>query len=266
MMSTQSQKSKSDRLAELPPLLVFHKLLGHLTYGSTNYSPTRFERLIIQLERSDWPSIDIGNAIADQGRGVVVSFDDGYLHLADLLPEFIERLGLRPLIYMPSDLIGFSNDWDYSHRLCPTPHLDETGLRRLAEAGVTIGSHGQTHRDLTLCSPSQLKCELEDSRSRLQDITGQSIDTISYPFGRCNARMIEAAGQAGYARGFTMNFPQAGDDPLACGRYPVYGFDTLWSIRQKLEHGPAYHIERLKTAAIGRLAGGTVLLNRLRRV
>ncbi len=264
-MSTQSQKSKSDRHAELAPLLVFHKLLGHLTYGATNYSPARFERLLIQLGSSGWPVIDICGTLPEQGRGVVISFDDGYLHVADLLPDLIGRLGLRPLIFMPSGLIGHTNDWDYSHRFCPTPHLDETGLRRLAEAGVTFGSHGTTHRDLTLCSPSQLKNELEDSRSRLQDITGQSVDTISYPFGKCNARVIEAASEAGYSRGFTMSFPQASDNPLACGRYPVYGFDTFWSIRQKLEHGPAYHIERLKTAAIGCLAGGTVLLNRLRR-
>ena len=196
---------------------------------------------------------------------MVISFDDGYLHLADLLPELMMRLNLRPLIFMPSDLLGHSNDWDYSHRWCPTPHLDIAELRRLAELNVTIGSHGVSHSDLTSCSPVQLKRELEDSRHRLQDITGQPIDCISYPFGRCNQRVIECAEAAGYRRGFTMNFPRPTDGPLTGGRYPVYGFDTLWSIRQKLEHGPAYQIERLKTAAIGRLSGGTVFLNRLRR-
>jgi peptidoglycan/xylan/chitin deacetylase (PgdA/CDA1 family) len=166
---------------------------------------------------------------------------------------------------MPSDLIGRSNEWDYSHRFCPTPHLDTTGLRRLSDLGATIGSHGGSHCDLTSCSPDKLRNELIESRQRLQDITGQPIECISYPFGRCNRRVTEAAGEAGYRRGFTMNFPSRTDDPLACGRYPVYGFDTHWSIRQKLDHGPAYQIERFKTAAIGRLSGGTVLLNYLRR-
>lgn len=265
MMSTPSHKSQADAQPNRRPLLVFHKLLGRFSYGATNYSPDRFERLLSQLAQSGWPGVGADDEAPERGRGVVISFDDGYLHLADQLPDIMARLELRPLIFMPADLIGRSNNWDYSHRWCPTPHLDEAGLRRLAESNVTIGSHGASHCDLTTCTPRQLKRELEDSRHRLQDITGQSIDYLSYPFGRCHQRVTEAAEVAGYRRGYTMSFPQPTDTALTCGRYPVYGFDTLWSIRQKLDHGPAYQVERFKTAAIGRLSGGTVFLNRLRR-
>ena len=37
---------------------------------------------------------------------MVVSFDDSYLHLAEVLPELISRLHLRPLIFVPTGLIG----------------------------------------------------------------------------------------------------------------------------------------------------------------
>jgi len=196
---------------------------------------------------------------------MVISFDDGYLHLAELLPNLIAQFDLHPLIFVPSGLIGRSNDWDYSYRWCPTPHLNKSALRRLVELNVTIGSHGVSHCDLTSCNHVLLKQELEDSRHQLQDITGQPIDYISYPFGRCNVRVTESAAAADYRRGFTMNFPQPSDEPLSRGRFPVYGFDTPWSIRQKLEHGPAYQIEKLKATVVGRLSGGTVLLNFLKR-
>ena len=52
--------------------------------------------------------------------------------------------------------------------------------------------------------------------------------------------------------------------PLARGRVAVYGFDTAFSVLQKVERGPLYRIERLKAGITTGLSGGTRLLNRLR--
>ncbi len=256
----------TDIQAGRPLALAFHKLLPKLSYGVTNFAPRRFERLLDSL-------IDAGHRLvkpdepetgAEDGRSLLVSFDDGYQHLAETLPPLIERHRLRPLIFVPTALIGRPNTWDYSHRFCPTNHLDTAAIRSLAEQGVIFGSHGRTHRDLTGLSDSDLRAELADSRKLLQDLTGQAVDAISYPFGRSDPRVRETAEACGYRFGYTMAFPVATDTPLALGRIPVYSFDTVWSIDQKITHGWAYPLERLKAGIIGRLSGGTVLLNRLR--
>jgi len=251
--------------ATLRPVLVFHKLLDRFSYGATNFSPSRFERLMVTLLKSGWYSASPGEALSERERGVVVSFDDGYHHLADVLPDLIARLDLRPVIFVPTELIGRPNRWDYSYRWRPTPHLDRAAIRRLAELPVTFGSHGGSHTDLTLCRPAHLSREVADSRKLLQDLTGQAINSISYPFGRFNNRVLAAVQDAGYRHGFTMRFPHRSDTPLTWGRLPVYGFDTIWSVCQKLERGPAYQLERFKARIVNRLSGGTVLLNRLRR-
>jgi peptidoglycan/xylan/chitin deacetylase (PgdA/CDA1 family) len=250
-----------------PITLVFHKLLEDFTYGVTNYSPFRLERLLQTLQNRGWqfPAPDDGTKM-EQGRGVVISFDDGYRHLSEILPALMERYSFRPIVFMPTGLLGQSNRWDYSHRLRATPHLDRDTVRNLAASGVVFGSHGTTHRDLTSCTTPELKQELEDSRRALQDLTGQEVDEISYPFGRCDRRVIDAAQRAGYHYGFTMRFPRVSDQPLTFGRVPVYAFDTPWSIDRKLTPGFVQQLERLKTDTVNRLSGGTIWLNRLRRL
>ena len=256
----------SENQIHRPAVLVFHKLLSRFSYGVTNYSIARFERLLEAVVKTGRRFVPLETEAArpQEGRGVAISFDDGYAHLSDHLPGLIERLPFRPVIFMPAGLIGRTNDWDYSYRLCPTPHLDRRSIRSLVDRGVEFGSHGLSHCDLTRCTGPSLKKQLTDSRKLLQDITGQAVNSISYPFGRSDRRVAQAAAEAGYRQGYTMSFPGDTDQPLERGRIPVYAFDTRWSLQRKLGGGLAGQVERLKTATVNRLAGGTVLLNRLR--
>jgi len=251
-----------------PTLLVFHKLTSELTYGVTNYSPRRFRRLLDSLSAAgrSFDSIDRSmDNTTTQGRGhLLVSFDDGYEHLADVLPDLIDEYQLRPIIFVPTELEGRSNRWDYSHMFRPFRHLSREQIRRLAYKGVIFGSHGASHRDLASCTKPELARELSDSRKRLQDWSGQSVEEISYPFGRCDRRVRDAAEDAGYRFGFTMDFPTAEDHPLAQGRVPVYGFDTPLSVQAKLSEGLPRRFEQAKSAVVSRLSGGTIWFNRLR--
>jgi len=249
-----------------PTVLVFHKILDDITYSVSNYRPSRLACLLTVLQSCGWR---FGHPLeraseSGQGRGLAAGFDDGYQHLCDVLPELTESCGVVPVVFVPAGLIGRPNRWDYNHRLRPLNHLDRPSIRALADLGVTFGSHGLSHRALTGCTPPELEKELVDSRAILQDLTGQEISAVSYPFGRCDERVIDAATAAGYRHGFTMALPTPHDRPLARGRVPVYAFDTPWSVCRKLEPGPLRRLERAKAAIVNRLSSGTVWLNRLR--
>jgi len=197
---------------------------------------------------------------------VRVTFDDAYQHLLITLPELMERFKFRPLIFVPTGLIGRSNRWDYSHFVRPMEHLNRDSIRRLVEMGVSFGSHGHSHTDLTSLDAGRLGAELLFSKATLEDLTGRPVTAISYPFGRCDERIRKAASAAGYTEGYTLRFPWIDDHPMARGRTAVYGYDTPLSIFLKLggEHWAA--LEALKAGITNRLSGGTILLNRLRRV
>lgn len=197
--------------------------------------------------------------------GLAITFDDGYKHLSTVLPDMIERFGIEPVVFMPTAWIGKPNRWDYSYRLRSVPHLDGNDVRQLASCGVRFGSHGHRHLDLTRCSAAELAAELSDSRRRLEDILGERVSTVSYPYGRHNRRVRDAAAVAGYHLGFTMRFPTPGDLPLAVGRLSVYTWDSRLAVLQKISGGPLAGLERLKSRLANSLSAGSDILNRMRR-
>ena len=230
--------------------LAFHKVHSGISYGSTNYSPGRFFRLLDLLEESGLP--------------VRLSFDDGYAHLRDVLPGLVSRLSGPPLVFVPTVWIGKANRWDYSSFFRKEPHLSAEEIQRLAALGVEFGAHGHSHCDLAALDDDRLQSELTNSRAILEETTGTAVTSVSYPFGRHSARVLRAASEAGYVRGYTMSFPADTDKELAQGRIPVYAFDSAGVIMRRITRGRGYRWEKLKVSAITALSGGTVLLNRLR--
>jgi len=197
---------------------------------------------------------------------LALTFDDGYRHLAEVLPPLIELFNIRPLILIPTAFIGKSNSWDYCHVFEDTPHLNRSEIRRLASLGVEFGSHGHRHIALTQCTEATRHNELSQSRCILEEITGSPVTVISYPFGRFNDRVVSAALEAGYRVGLTMRMPGRDDTPMALGRLPVYSFDSRISVLRKVRGGPLLGIENLKVRATNLLSVGTLILNRLRRI
>lgn len=241
-----------------PIMLVFHQLLRGLTFTSTNYPPRRFEQLLRWLAEGG-----VFSARRGRGSAVVLSFDDGYRHLVNVLPPLMEQFNFRPHIFVPTAYIGGFNRWDYSYHLRRIAHLDRSSIRRLVGLGAVLGSHGHTHCELTGLSDSRLATELQWSRATLEDLSGQSVDSVSYPFGRFDKRVIAAAKEAGYKLGYTMRFPRPGGSALARGRVAIYCYDTPFSVLCKLSDSPLRNIERFKAEAANRLSGGTIWLQRL---
>lgn len=235
-----------------PAVLVFHKLQASFSFGATNFSPRRFEGLL------QW--------LASRSEEFIVTIDDGYQHLAKVLPPLMEKYQFRPVVFVPTGWIGKSNSWDYSHWFRRCSHLERREIRELANLGVRFGSHGHSHRALTVLSDRTLKMELRQSRELLSELAAQEIRSISYPFGRCDQRVLEAVDWAGYTAGFSMSFPSQDDQELAQGRIPIYGFDTKLTIGHKLGEGVPYQIEKIKARITNQLSGGTIILNRLRRL
>lgn len=240
--------------------LAFHKVSSGLSFGVTNYSPHRFRKLLEYLGNSGFGFS--GQAPAKE-RQVLITFDDGYMHLSDLLPELIERYSFQPLVFMPTYFIGKSNSWDYSHLFRKVEHLDRSAIRKLSEAGVRFGSHGHRHLDLRFENNKGILEELTISKTILEDITGKEVSDISYPFGRYNMNVLEMVTQCGYQNGFTMKFPTIDDTSLIQGRAAVYSFDSYRTVLRKLGGGPLYRLEQFKSTCCNQLSFGTVILNRI---
>ena len=232
--------------------IVFHKLTNRLTFGINNCPPNKFRRIFDYLQQH-------GLELAD----IEITFDDGYAHLAENLPPLIKWYGIRPIIFVPTAFIGRNNRWDYSSKIRKESHLNEHQIVVLSQLGVRFGSHGHTHSDLTCLDEVCCRRELERSKRILEEILGETVDTISYPFGRYNRRVLELAIESGYNYGYTMSFPSPKDSSHRLGRYPVYRFDTPSCIKAKLSPGVRRALLKTASHLIGSLSRGTIAYQKI---
>lgn len=120
--------------------------------------------------------------------GVLLTFDDGHASNAELALPLLRQRGLSALFFVTTDFIGqrpgFCN-WDQ--------------VRTLAQHGMTIGGHGQTHRFLSDLPEPELRRELLQSHARIAQELHASVLQMSFPGGRYDARCLQIAREAGFS-------------------------------------------------------------------
>jgi peptidoglycan/xylan/chitin deacetylase (PgdA/CDA1 family) len=100
----------------------------------------------------------------------------------------------------------------WSQRYFDDPALEErlrilrpAEVKRLAEAGMTIGAHSLSHPMLSQQPNNWAQMEIANCRQLLRDCTNQAVWAMAYPFGNESAvgrRESEFAEDAGYECAF----------------------------------------------------------------
>ncbi len=134
---------------------------------------------------------------------VAITFDDGNASDFDLALPILRGLGLGATFFITTSWVGTEG------------YMDMARIRGLHEAGMTIGSHGVTHRFLSDLDDRELERELADSRAALEDGIGAGVDSLSLPGGFGSRRVLAAAKRAGYVAVYTS---APGPNRLAGGR------------------------------------------------
>ena len=169
---------------------------------------------------------------------VLVSIDDGLRStLTEALP--ILRAHAVPAVAfvtpgLLTDQAGRSEERPYVPPAEPYLTWDE--LRRLADGGMAIGSHGWSHRSLGRIGPDEAEEEGRRSRAALEDFLGRPVTSLAYPFGTradYSAEVGAALKRCGYTCAFTSQHgpivPGAGAFELP--RIKVEGGEGLWMFR-----------------------------------
>ncbi|MGD9855181.1 MAG: polysaccharide deacetylase family protein [Planctomycetaceae bacterium] len=121
---------------------------------------------------------------------VLVTFDDGWRGTVDVAGPILASHGLHALLFVTTDLIGNPR------------FVDRTQLRELSKM-FEIGSHARSHRLLAGLSDDEVRAELNDSKSLLEDLLDRDVDMIAYPGGSFDHRVLRMTRQAGYRLVFT---------------------------------------------------------------
>jgi peptidoglycan/xylan/chitin deacetylase (PgdA/CDA1 family) len=129
--------------------------------------------------------LDAISSTPDDADAVAITFDDGYTNFADVAWPLLRDHHLPTTLFVVSDKVGGTNDWDSAPGLSipSLPLLSWSDLARLASEGLTLGAHGRTHASLPGLSPAQLADEVLGSRDRIGSETGALPTSFAYPFG-----------------------------------------------------------------------------------
>jgi peptidoglycan/xylan/chitin deacetylase (PgdA/CDA1 family) len=77
-------------------------------------------------------------------------------------------------------------------------------VERLADAGMTIGSHTWDHHAVSDLARRDWRVQLDQSRTTLRRASGQSVEHFAYPYGIVSTKAFPHLRHAGYRTAFQL--------------------------------------------------------------
>jgi peptidoglycan/xylan/chitin deacetylase (PgdA/CDA1 family) len=206
-------------------------------------TPEQLERQVGWLIRRGYEPARFLDAVLAPGskRTLAITFDDAYRSVHELAGPVLRQLGAVASVYAPTDWVGSERPmrWPGIDNWRGTPHERELlpmgwpELGELAGEGWEVGSHTCSHPRLTELGDERLRAELEESRAACGAGLGRPCETIAYPYGDVDERVVAAAAAAGYrAAGALPHAPHAAM-ALRWPRIGIYRWDGPSRFRLK---------------------------------
>jgi peptidoglycan/xylan/chitin deacetylase (PgdA/CDA1 family) len=234
--------------------------------AALSIEPEPFERQLAGLASRGYTGATLSQALAapPAKRTVVVTFDDAYRSVLELARPILDRLGMPASVYVPTDWPGRGEPmtWPGIDQWLGTEHEHELAcmsweeLRGLADHGWEIGSHTRSHPRLPELDDAALDGELAGSRADCKAGMGRPCDTLAYPYGAVDERVVAAAARAGYRYAVSLPKRLHAPRPLCWPRVGVYHVDGEKDWRWRLKVSPLARRAR-GSALAGRLLSGS---------
>lgn len=160
-----------------------------------------------------------------RGKDVMITFDDGDITNYTKAYPILKELGMKACFFIIGEWVGAAG------------YMSWREIKELQGAGMTIGSHGMTHRILTTLSDYELDYEFIASKKLLEDNLKAQISSISIPRGLFNKRVIDKVKEYGYSKIYTSNPHDTGG--VLLGRIPVRADWDMKRFKRIVNNGPS---------------------------
>ena len=224
--------------------------------AALSIAPEALERQLRGLARRGYSGVPVTEALTapPAERTVGISFDDAYRSVLELARPILDRLGMRASVYVPTDWPGRDAPmtWPGIEQWLGGPHEREMRcmswdqLRGLADHGWEVGSHTCSHPRLPELDDAALGRELGQSRTACEQRMDRACQSIAYPYGAVDERVVAAAARAGYRFGVTLPRGLHAPRPLYWPRVGIYHADGQADWRWRLKVSPA--LRRLRAS------------------
>lgn len=190
------------------PILMYHNVAevpaGLHPDGRCLYvTPVAFAAQMALLQRLGWRGVSMSDALPylrgeRHGRVAAITFDDGYRDNLENAMPVLQRCGFGATCYVVNGCIGEYNLWDAARLGVRKPMMTVEELHAWRAGGMEVGGHTRSHPHLTRCNDAQLRDEVAGGKAELESLLGFGIPQFCYPYGDADARVAQAARDAGY--------------------------------------------------------------------
>lgn len=173
-------------------ILGFHKIGNPANgqYPTWNYiSEQTFVTQLKLLHKTGWRVIDLATFLRGlvkpetlPERSALLTFDDGYRSMLTTTLPLLHKFRYPAVLFVPTGLIGKSNSFDKG--IEPVEAIcNWKELLQLERYGISIQSHGVTHRHLSKLSTSVQLKEIAGSKAQLETRLRKRVEVIAFPYG-----------------------------------------------------------------------------------
>lgn len=206
------QECRHDRV----PVLLYHRLVSqdnahpaalmdrdraYVVYDSA------FAEQMDYIAREGYNMVSLDDFLAYQEgrrslpqRPIMVTFDDGFESNYQHAFPILKKYGMSATIFVTPD----PHCENFTKHASVDSPLTHAQLREMSQNGISIQSHGMTHRYLTELEPGVVFWELIESKKFLQRVLGRPVDYLAIPSGAYSRTVRRLAKEAGYKAVFCM--------------------------------------------------------------
>lgn len=192
------------------PVLIYHGVGREdaKNWGDLNLLivPETFEEQIKYLYEHGYKIVSVEEVSKrlrmneDVKKYIAITFDDGYLNNYTHAFPILKKYNATATFYIIPDAIG-----SHSYNGGTAKYMNDTQIKEMLKAGMRIGSHTMSHYDLTSIREEDYQKELAESKRLLEQRFKTHIESIAYPCGLYNEKIVNLVKEYGYKEGVTTN-------------------------------------------------------------
>jgi peptidoglycan/xylan/chitin deacetylase (PgdA/CDA1 family) len=203
-------------------ILMYHSLgtqVRNDIYGIYSIDINLFESQMNYLKNNYLHDLTSIKDFASKTNSISITFDDGFADILHKAAPILCKLNIPFTVFVTPKLIIEKNEY-----------LSIIELKEISKLDIcTIGAHGYSHEPLTKFNLDNVTEEISNSKSWLQDIIGEEVAHMSYPYGAVNDVIKNVVKKCGFISACSSKpgFNSIKLDMLELRRTPILSHDNL---------------------------------------
>ncbi len=208
--------------------------------------PQQFEKHLRYIEHSHHTVVSLNeierhllNGTTLPDNAVAITLDDGFEDNYTQAFPMLQKYGMPASIFLATGTMGATNQWAQGRDFPERTMLNWRQIKEMSRFQISFGAHTVNHAKLTELDSSIATEEISVSKRHIEEQLSKPCSHFAYPYGLFTEQTPEIVKDTGFtlACSTRSGFNNSTTHPFVLNRTEVYGTDTVWRLKQKINFG-----------------------------